>query len=247
MYERFSLEESGESVGYPVDEASDSCGVGYHCPRLLQPGGRNVTGGGHRAVRDPGNEVLAHLVLHATHHLLHLLHPDLPPHDGGHREEPAPPGVTARQVVTGLEELRDQLTDSESLELLTLSAHQRSEPGHEEVEPGEGNQVDRQLPEVRIELAGEPEAGGHTGHGEGHQVVEVKVGRRLELEVLSADVEDRLIVNTEDAVSDFNEMVEGEARIVGLRHGVRHLLRGDDRETVGNPVRILFSDLQTLK
>ena len=156
-------------------------------------------------------------------------------------------GVAGGHHVLGVEHLLGQLGHGESPVLLGATGCQGGEPGHEEVEPGEGDHVDRQLPEVSIELAGEPEAGGHTGHGEGHQVVEVKVGRRLELEVLTADVEDRLIVNTEDAVSDFNEMVEGEASIVGLRHGVRHLRRGDDRETVGNPVRILFSDLQTLK
>ena len=45
------------------------------------------------------------------------------------------------------------------------------------METGEGDHVDRQLPEVSIELAGEPEAGGHTGHGEGHQVVQVTISR----------------------------------------------------------------------
>ena len=30
---------------------------------------------------------------------------------------------------------------------------------------------------VCIELAGEPKGGGHPGHGEGHQVVQVPVGR----------------------------------------------------------------------
>ena len=41
---------------------------------------------------------------------------------------------------------------------------------------GGGDHVDRQLPEVSIELAGEPKGGGHSGHGEGHQVVQVPVG-----------------------------------------------------------------------
>ena len=54
--------------------------------------------------------------------------------------------------------------------------YKRGKTRHEEVETGEGDHVDRQLPEVSIELAGEPEAGRHAGHGEGHQVVEVTVG-----------------------------------------------------------------------
>ena len=44
------------------------------------------------------------------------------------------------------------------------------------MEPGKWDHVDRQLPEVSIELAREPETGGHTRHGQGHQVVEVTIG-----------------------------------------------------------------------
>ena len=60
--------------------------------------------------------------------------------------------------------------------MTTSPGIERREPGEEEVEPGEGNHVDGQLPQVGIELAGEPEAGGEAGHGEGDQVVEVAVG-----------------------------------------------------------------------
>ena len=45
--------------------------------------------------------------------------------------------------------------------LLRASGGQGSEPGHEEVEAREGDHVDRQLPQVSVELAGEPETGGH--------------------------------------------------------------------------------------
>ena len=50
------------------------------------------------------------------------------------------------------------------------------------MQPGEGNHVDSQLPQVSIELAREPEAGGDTRHGDGDQVVEVTIGRRAELQ-----------------------------------------------------------------
>ena len=53
---------------------------------------------------------------------------------------------------------------------------------HEEVEPGEGDHVDSQLPEVSIELAWEPETGGHTRHGQGYQVVEVTIGGGCKLQ-----------------------------------------------------------------
>ena len=50
------------------------------------------------------------------------------------------------------------------------------------MQPGEGNHVDSQLPQVSIQLAREPEAGGDAGHGDGDQVVEVTIGRRAKLQ-----------------------------------------------------------------
>ena len=50
------------------------------------------------------------------------------------------------------------------------------------MKPGEGHHVDRELPEISVELTGEPEAGGHTGHGKGDQMVQVTVGRGRQLQ-----------------------------------------------------------------
>ena len=50
------------------------------------------------------------------------------------------------------------------------------------MQPGEGNHVDSQLPQVSIQLAREPEAGGDARHGDGDQVVEVTIGRRAQLQ-----------------------------------------------------------------
>ena len=86
-------------------------------------------------------------------------------------------GVAGRHHVLGVEHLLGQLGHGEGAVLLGAAGGQRCEAGHEEVEAGEGNHVDRQLAQVSVELAGEPEAGGHTGHGQGDQVVEVTVGR----------------------------------------------------------------------
>ena len=50
------------------------------------------------------------------------------------------------------------------------------------MQSGERNHVDRQLPQVSIELAREPEAGGDAGHGDGDQVVQVSIGGGAELQ-----------------------------------------------------------------
>ena len=51
---------------------------------------------------------------------------------------------------------------------------ERGEPGDEEVEPGEGDHVDRELPDVGVQLTGEPKARSHPGHG----VLKREVGQR---------------------------------------------------------------------
>ena len=92
------------------------------------------------------------------------------------------PGVAGRHHVLGVEHLLGQLGHRQRSVLLGAAGSEGGEPGHEEVEPGEGNHVDRQLPQVGVELAGEPEAGGEAGHGEGDQVVEVSIGRGVQLQ-----------------------------------------------------------------
>ena len=60
--------------------------------------------------------------------------------------------------------------------LLGATGGQWGEAWHEEVETGEGHHVDSQLPQVSIQLAREPQTGGHTGHGGADQMVQVTVG-----------------------------------------------------------------------
>ena len=63
------------------------------------------------------------------------------------------------------------------------------------MQPGERNHVDSQLPQVSIQLAREPEAGGDARHGDGDQVVEVTIGRRAKLQSSANIVVIELVVN----------------------------------------------------
>ena len=155
-------------------------------------------------------------------------------------------GVAGSHHVLGVEHLLGQLGHREGTVLLGAAGGQGGEPGHEEVEPGEGNHVDRQLPQVSVELAGEPEAGGHPGHGEGHQVVQVAVGRVGQLQSSNkenilftphceavkpeADVVESLVVDAVSLVGVLDQHVDGQGGVVGLHHGVRDLGGGDHGE-----------------
>jgi len=80
------------------------------------------------------------------------------------------------------------------------AAGEGSESDHEEVETGEGNHVDGQLPQVRVELTRETQAGSDTRHDGGNEVVQVAVGGVVQLESPHADVVESLVVNAEGLV-----------------------------------------------
>ena len=63
------------------------------------------------------------------------------------------------------------------------------------MQPGERNHVDSQLPQVSIQLAREPEAGGDARHGDGDQVVEVTIGRRAKLQSSANIIDIERVVN----------------------------------------------------
>ena len=150
----------------------------------------------------PVDEVLAVLVLHPGHVVLHLPGGDSPPEHGGHGEEPAAGEVTGGHEVVRAEHLTHELleTAGDTFVLSHMPGVQRGKPGQEEVEPREGDHVDRQLPQVSIELAGEPEARRQAGHGERDQVVEVTVGRSGDLQRPEAEVIQSLVINHEGLV-----------------------------------------------
>jgi len=118
-----------------------------------------------------------------------------------------------------LSELRNR--DSSVSHRASSSKWRKSD--HEEVKTGEGNHVDRELSEIRVELTGESEAGGDTGHDEGDEVVQVAVGGGRQLERSEADVVESLVVDAEGLVRVLHELVHGECRVVWLDDGVGDL------------------------
>jgi len=61
--------------------------------------------------------------------------------------------------------LLGELGNGEGSVLLRSSGGQGGESSHEEMESGEGNQVDSEFSEIRVELTWESEAASDTGDG----------------------------------------------------------------------------------
>merc|ERR1712115_717479 len=188
MEESLPPEHGSELLRDPLEELLDGGGVADEGGGHLETSGWDVTDSGLDIVGDPLNEIGRVLVLDVQHLLVNLLHGHATTENSSNGEVSAVSGVAGCHHVLGVEHLLGELGDGESSVLLGATGSEGSEPGHEEVEPGEGDHVDGQLPQVSIELAGEPEAGGDTGHGEGNQVVQVTIGGGGQLQGPEADV-----------------------------------------------------------
>ena len=100
--------------------------------------------------------------------------------------------VRSSHHVLGVEHLLGKLRNADSAERVSAAAGQGSEADHEEVQTREGNHVDSQLAEIGVELTGETEGGGDTGHDSRDQVVQVTVGGGAQLEGAHANVVESL-------------------------------------------------------
>jgi len=241
--EGLSAEHGGELLGDALEHLLDGGGVAHEGDAHLEPLGRDVAHARLDVVGDPLNELRGVFVLHVEHLLVDLL--------GGHaaaehalRGQLAPvAGVGSAHHVLGVEALLRELGHGERAVLLRSARGEGREADHEEVQPGEGDQVDGHLPEVGVELTGEPDAGGHAGDGGGDQVVEVTLGGGGQLEGAEANVVQCLVVDYLHDVCVLDQLMHGEGGVVGLHDGVGDLGRGEHGEGLHDPVGVLLPDL----
>ena len=83
--------------------------------------------------------------------------------------------------------------------------------------------IDSQFTEIGVQLTGESETGGDSGHGGANEVVEVTIGGGGEFEGAETDVVKSFVIDTISLISVLNKLMDGEGSIVGLDNGVRHL------------------------
>jgi hypothetical protein len=130
--------------------------------------------------------------------------------------------IAGSHHVLCVKHLLSQLWDCQRPILLASTGCERGKARNEEVEAGERNHVDSQLPQISIELAREAKASGDSRHGERNQMVQVSIGGSGQLQGPEADVIESFIVDAESFIRVFNQLMNGECGIVGLNNRVGH-------------------------
>mmetsp|Transcript_16305 Transcript_16305/g.45255 ORF Transcript_16305/g.45255 Transcript_16305/m.45255 type:complete len:405 (-) Transcript_16305:70-1284(-) len=243
MQESLSAEHGSEIFCDALEHLLNGSGVAGEGHGHLQALRRDVADRDLDVVRDPFHEVRRILVLHIEHLLIDLLCAHAAAEERSSREVAAVAGVGRAHHVLGIEHLLRQFRYGQGAVLLRAAGCQGSEAGHEEVETWEGDEINRDLAQVAVQLTREAEAGGDTAHGRRDEVVEVAIGRRRQLQGPEADVVQCFVIQEEALVGVLHELVERQNRVVGLDDGIAHLGRGDDGESLHDAVGVLLAHL----
>merc|ERR1712057_150792 len=241
--EGLATEHAGELLRDTLPELLDGGGVTDEDGCHLQALRWDVANRGLNVVRDPLHEVRGVLVLDIEHLLVNLLGGHAATEEGRACEVATMARIGGTHHVLGVEHLLGELWHSQGTVLLGVTGRKRGETSEEEVQTREWDEIDSQLAQVGVQLTREAQAGGHTRHTGGAQVVEVAICWGGELECTEADVIQGLVVKTHALVGVLDKLVYRESGIVWLDNCVRHLWRWHDREGEHHTVGVLFTDL----
>mmetsp|Transcript_12357 Transcript_12357/g.25957 ORF Transcript_12357/g.25957 Transcript_12357/m.25957 type:complete len:484 (+) Transcript_12357:61-1512(+) len=241
--ESLAAEHGSELLGHALEHLLDGGGVANEGGGHLETLGGDVAHGGLHVVGDPLNEVGAVLVLHVEELLVNLLAGHAAAEEGGRGQVATVARVSGAHHVLGIPHLLGQLGDGEGAVLLGATGGEGGEADHEEVEAGEGDQVHGELTQVSVQLAGEAQAAGDTGHHRGDQMVKIAEGGGGQLQGTEADIVQGLVIEDHALIGVLDQLMHGQGGVVGLHHGVGHLGGGHHGEGQHHAVGVLLADL----
>merc|ERR1740138_568747 len=176
VQERLAPEHRRKVLGDPLEHLLDRSTVAREGYSHLEPLRRNIAHRGLDIVRDPLDEVRGVLVLNVQHLLINFFGGHAASEEGCGRQVATMPGVCRTHHVLGVKHLLRQLGHCESAVLLRTARSERREARHEEVEARKGNEIDSDLPQVAVQLAGKAQTTCDTAHSRTDKMVEVPVG-----------------------------------------------------------------------
>merc|ERR1719367_2359296 len=156
-------EHGRELLSNPLEDLLNGGGVTDECGSHGQTSGWDITHCNLDIVWNPFNKIGGIFVLNRQHLFINLFHRHSSTENCSNCEISSMPGICRSHHILGVKHLLSQLGHGAGPVLLGAPSHQGGKPGHEEVESGEWNHVDHQLPQVSIELTREPETCGHAG------------------------------------------------------------------------------------
>jgi hypothetical protein len=241
--EGLSAEHGGELLTNTLEHLLDGSGVSEESNWHLETLWWDIADGWLDVVGDPFDEVRWVLVLNVEHLFIDFLgwHTATEHSWGG--KVTAVTGVGGAHHVLGIEHLGGELWDGEGTVLLGTTGGKGGETSHEEVETGEGDQVNGNLSKIGVKLTWETEAAGDTWEGSWDEMVKITVGWGGELEGSEADIVEGFVINAHNLISVFDELMDWEGGVVGLNDGVWDLGGWHNWEGGHDSVGVLFTDL----
>jgi len=88
------------------------------------------------------------------------------------------------------------------------------------VKSGEGDKIDGKFSQIRVKLTGESQTGSDSRHGSRNQVVKITISGGGEFKGSETDIIKGFVINDEDHIGIFNQLMDRQGSIVGFNDSV---------------------------